>query len=80
MLSDRKEFDKLHTCFSESSISFSHIPFPYNPHCTIQSSHGLLSKDQLEILRVEKFPKYNIGMGRITLFEFLMKKGISRKI
>jgi 2'-5' RNA ligase len=78
--SDRKEFDKLHSCFSESSIAFSHIPFPYNPHCTIQSSHGLLSEDQIEILRVEKFPKYDIEIRHITLFEFSMNKSISRKI
>ncbi|HBH47096.1 MAG TPA: hypothetical protein DDX98_00555 [Bacteroidales bacterium] len=77
---DRKEFDMLHTCFSESSITFTQNPFPYNPHCTIQSSHGLLSENQIEILRVEKFPQYEIEIHHITLFEYSMKKSISRKI
>jgi 2'-5' RNA ligase len=78
--SDRTEFDKLHTCFFKSSITFANIQFPYNPHCTIQSSHGLLSEDQIEILRVENFPKYHIEIRHITLFEFSIKKSISRKI
>lgn len=47
---DRSPFDYLHQELRSSGITFTEIPWPYNPHCTLRSVEPLSTKEATDVL------------------------------